>query len=173
MRRLAPPAVLALLAACAGYTRPVLVDEEAKRPSARPEVIEAQARDRIRKIEDQIARGDLPKVNFEFDKDEIMAESYPTLDRIVEVMESSPRLKLMIQAHTDDVGSDEYNLELSKRRAKAVDDYLSRRGVPPPSMRYRGYGSSKPVADNGTEEGRAKNRRVEFYVTARSWDAVY
>lgn len=173
MKRLFPFALLAALAACGGYTRPVLIDEEARRPSARPEEIEAQARDRIRKIEEQIARGDLPQIRFEFDKDELMPESYPTLDRIVEVLQSSARLKVMIQAHTDDIGTEEYNLDLSKRRAKAVNTYLASQGIAPPSIRYRGYGASKPIADNGTEAGRAKNRRVEFYVTTRDWNAVY
>ncbi len=134
---------------------------------------EARARERIKEIEARIARGDLPKIQFEFDKADILPESYATLDRIAEVILSSERLKLMIFAHTDSVGTAEYNLDLSRRRAKSVKSYLAIKGVPVPSMRFRGYGLSKPLDDNSTEEGRAKNRRVEFYVTTRGWNSVY
>jgi outer membrane protein OmpA-like peptidoglycan-associated protein len=173
MKRLLPLILLGALAACTGYTRPVLIEDEAKRPTAPPEAVERQARERIRQIMDQMARGDLPKIQFASDNDEISPESYPTLDRIAEVILSSDRLKLMIWAHTDATGKDEYNVDLSQRRAKAVKGYLAGKGVAPPSMRFHGYGSAKPIADNDTEEGRAKNRRVEFYVTTRDWNAVY
>ncbi|MBI3564974.1 MAG: OmpA family protein [Elusimicrobia bacterium] len=175
MRRLLPLLLLASAAACAGYQRPVMIDDDPAPRSLAPsaEAEEARARQRIREIEERIARGDLPKIQFEFDKAEILADSYPTLDRVAEVILSSERLKLMIFAHTDDVGTDEYNLDLSRRRAKAVKTYLALKGVPVPSMRFHGYGESKPLADNSTEEGRAKNRRVEFYVTTREWNSVY
>lgn len=150
-----------------------MIEDEARRPALSPEAEEVQARLRIKEIEDRIQRGDLPKIQFEFDKDELTPESYPTLDRIVEVILSSAKLKLFIRAHTDSVGTDEYNLDLSQRRAKSVAYYLSSRGVPPPSIRFKGYGASKPIENNGTDEGRAKNRRVEFYVTTREWHAVY
>ena len=162
-----------LLAACGGYTRPVLIENDARRKPVETEAELTQARARIREIEDRIERGDLPKIQFEFDKDELMLESYSTLDRIAEVILSSAHLKLVILAHTDDVGGDDYNMELSRRRAKRVSAYLASKGVPPPSIRYWGYGATRPIADNATEEGRAKNRRVEFYVTTRSWNAVY
>ena len=64
-------------------------------------------------------------------------------------------------------------MDLSRRRAKSVKTYLAAQGVPPPSMRFHGFGASKPLADNATDEGRAKNRRVEFYVTTRTWKSVY
>jgi outer membrane protein OmpA-like peptidoglycan-associated protein len=165
--------VAAVLVACGGYTRPVLIEDEGRRAPMSSEAELTAARERIKDIEDRIARGDLPKIQFEFDKDEIATESYNTLDRILEVILSSPRLKLMIHAHTDDVGSDEYNMDLSWRRAKAVTDYLASKGVPPPSMRFHGYGATQPLVSNATDEGRAKNRRVEFYVTTREWSAVY
>ena len=173
MRRLLAFALPALLAACGGYTRPVLIENDARRKPVETEAELTQARARIREIEDRIERGDLPKIQFEFDKDELMLESYATLDRIAEVILSSARLKLVIQAHTDDVGSDDYNMDLSRRRAKSVSAYLASKGLPPPSISYWGYGATRPIADNATEEGRAKNRRVEFYVTTRSWNAVY
>jgi outer membrane protein OmpA-like peptidoglycan-associated protein len=173
MRRASWLLVLPALAACGGYTRPVLIDDEPRRPAVTAEAEESSARARIKEIEDRVASGDLPKIQFEFDKDELAPESYKTLDRIVEVLLSSSRLKLMIKAYTDGVGEGEYNKDLSRRRAQAVANYLSSRGVPPPSIRFHGYGSADPIASNDTEEGRAKNRRVEFYVTTRDWNSVY
>jgi outer membrane protein OmpA-like peptidoglycan-associated protein len=79
----------------------------------------------------------------------------------------------MIFAHTDIIGTDDYNVDLSLRRAKSVKAYLASKGAAPPSMRFHGYGSKKPMADNETDDGRAKNRRVEFYITTREWNAVY
>lgn len=175
VKKLLPLLVLTLASACAGYQRPILIDDD---PAPREwpvssEEEEARARERIREIEQRIARGDLPKIQFAFDKADILPESYPTLDRIAEVIKSSDKLKLMIFAHTDGIGTDEYNLDLSRRRAKAVKSYLAAQGVHVPSMRFHGYGKAKPIADNSTEEGRAKNRRVEFYVTTRDWNSVY
>ena len=134
---------------------------------------ERKAAKAMRDIQDRIARGTLPKIQFEFDKADITPESGPTLDLIAQVLRSDEHLKLMIYAHTDGIGSDEYNLDLSQRRAKAVSDSLASKGVLPPSMRHHGFGASKPVADNATDEGRAKNRRVEFYIMTREWKAVY
>lgn len=156
--------LLGLLAACSARSGPVRED---------PAAAERKAREALEDIERKISRGDLPKIQFEFDKAEITPESYPTLDLIAEVLSRSERLKLFILAHTDSVGTEEYNLDLSERRAKAVKEFLVKKGLPPPTIRYRGYGFARPLADNSSEEGRAKNRRVEFRVTTRDWDSIY
>ncbi len=124
-------------------------------------------------ITQRIARGELPKIQFDFDSAEIRLESRPTLDAIGSLMLRNPKLKLMIIAHTCRIGTERYNLDLSRRRAKSVMTYLAQMGVPPPFMRYRGMGFSRPIADNSTEKGREKNRRVEFRVTFRDWNAIY
>lgn len=185
---LAMPASLAALAACSGSLKPEFIeDEDTPRPTsagryapedrfgvpAHADDAEKAAAKAIRDIEDRVAKGDLPKIEFEFDKADILPESTPTLDLIAEVLRSDEHLKLMIFAHCDAIGTDEYNLALSQRRAKSVSDYLASKGVQPPSMRWHGFGSSKPIATNATEEGRAKNRRVEFYIMSREWKAVY
>jgi outer membrane protein OmpA-like peptidoglycan-associated protein len=183
------PAVLllAVLCACSGRTRPDYVEDGREPRStagnyapedrfavpANADEAERAAAKAIRDIEDRIARGNLPKIQFEFDKAEITPESEPTLGLIAQVLRSDEHLKVMIFAHCDNIGSDEYNLDLSQRRAKAVSDDLASKGVHPPSMRHRGFGASKPIADNATDEGRAKNRRVEFYIMTREWKAVY
>jgi outer membrane protein OmpA-like peptidoglycan-associated protein len=118
-------------------------------------------------------KGNIPKVQFDFDEYVVKLESYVALDMIADVMLKHPDLKLKIVAHTCTIGTKEYNQKLSVRRAKAVMDFLADRGVPPPSMRYRGAGFEEPIADNSTEEGREKNRRVEFRFTNRDWGSVY
>lgn len=103
-------------------------------------------------------------IQFETDKDVIKKSSYPTLDKIVEVMKTNPTYMLSIGGHTDDVGSEEYNQVLSEKRASSVRRYLIEHGVEESRIASKGYGKTMPIADNTTVEGRALNRRVEFEV---------
>lgn len=164
----------ASLCACEGELRPVMIDDARPR-KARLSDAEAErvAAEKIRDIEERVRSGNLPKIQFEFDKADLLPSSYPTLDLLAAIVVADARLKLFIRAHTDAVGDDEYNEKLGERRAKAVMTYLAKQGVPPPSMRYRSYGATQPLASNDTDEGRAINRRVEFRVTTRDWRAVY
>jgi outer membrane protein OmpA-like peptidoglycan-associated protein len=170
-----PPAVLLLaaLCACARGSAPILLDDDhrVRRPSAAE--AEQTANEALRDIEDRIEKGDLPKIQFDFDKDTITPESDETLDLIAKLLLADERLELTIFAHTDGIGTDEYNLDLSRRRAESVGAYLASKGIPPPSMRGRRYGASRPVSDNVTDEGRARNRRVEFFVTARRRASIF
>ncbi|HET7202025.1 MAG TPA: OmpW family outer membrane protein [Steroidobacteraceae bacterium] len=97
---------------------------------------------------------------FDFDSAELRPESITELERVVKFMNDVPFAKTLVQGHTDSVGNDAYNLKLSDRRAKAVYDYLSSRGVDPARMSSEGKGEADPVADNKTAEGRQENRRV-------------
>lgn len=174
MRRLLLLAFAAALAACKSGPPTVFIRDQDRTSYVHDdEAEERRAREALAEIEDKIERGELPKIQFEFDSDEITLESEPTLDLISQLLLKNPRLKVICLAHTDSVGTAEYNLDLSTRRASSVKAYLVKSGVPPPSVRYRGMGYSRPIADNSTEEGRAKNRRVEFRVTYRDWNAVY
>lgn len=100
-------------------------------------------------------------VLFDFDKADLRPEAGAELDSLVIFLKKYPKTELGIAGHTDDVGSDEYNLDLSERRAKAVFDYLISKEIPAERLGSRGFGERRPVADNTTEEGRQKNRRVE------------
>ena len=131
------------------------------------------AADELADIQRRVDRGELPKIQFDFDSAVIRPDSYPTLDVIADLMRRNPRLKLLALAHTCIIGTKEYNLDLSRRRAKSVKTYLVKQGIPPPSIRFRGKGFSEPIADNSTEEGRRKNRRVEFRLLKRWWSSVY
>lgn len=104
---------------------------------------------------------------FDFDSAIVKPESYPIIDELVDLMYSWPKLKFDIHGHTDNVGTQEYNQPLSEQRARAVYDLLIAKGVDERRLRYRGFGFSKPIADNNTEDGRAKNRRTEFIIIAK------
>lgn len=104
---------------------------------------------------------------FDFDKYVIKPESEHLIDEIVESMMSRPKLRLEIQGHTDNLGAIEYNKTLSENRANAVYTALIKRGVDASRLRYIGFGMSKPVAANDTEENRSKNRRTNFVILAK------
>jgi len=104
----------------------------------------------------------LKGVNFDFDKANIRAGDAAILDSVVTILENNPSLRLEIQGHTDNKGAVNYNQKLSERRAKAVMDYFVKKGIDKGRLSAMGFGLSKPVASNDTDEGRAENRRVEL-----------
>ncbi|MBD3286272.1 OmpA family protein [candidate division WOR-3 bacterium] len=101
---------------------------------------------------------------FDFDAYRLKPESYPELDRLAEILKENPDMKVAIAGHTDNVGDEYYNMKLSKNRAISVVTYLIQHGCKIDNLDPEGYGESKPVDTNETEEGRAQNRRVEFKV---------
>lgn len=101
-------------------------------------------------------------INFDTGKSDIKPESKPIIDQIVEMLKSNPELKLIVEGHTDNVGNPKSNKTLSDDRAKAVMTAIVAQGIDVKRLRAVGYGQDKPIADNTTEEGRAKNRRVEL-----------
>ncbi|MBI4645859.1 MAG: OmpA family protein [Bacteroidia bacterium] len=109
----------------------------------------------------------LNNIFFEFAKAILRPESFPELERVFQFMVDNPALKVEISGHTDDVGSDETNNKLSKNRAQAVTDYLVKSGIDPNRIITKGYGETRPVAFNNTEEGRQMNRRVEFKILSK------
>lgn len=106
----------------------------------------------------------LTGILFETGKDIIKPVSFPILNNLVKIMQDNPAYLLEINGHTDNVGDDAMNLDLSNRRAAAVKKYLADKGVAEGRMTARGFGETMPVADNSTAAGRTKNRRVEFKV---------
>lgn len=105
------------------------------------------------------------KVFFAYDSDRILPQSYGLLDDVAAVIEKHPEIpKILVEGHTDADGSDSYNLDLSDRRAKSVMRYLIGAGVDAARLEAKGYGEGVPIASNETEEGKAKNRRVEFTI---------
>ncbi len=106
---------------------------------------------------------DIYGIYFDFDSDRIKPESEPVLREIAKVMTDNPTWTLSVAGHTDNVGGDSYNLDLSKRRSASVKQALvTRYKVAPARLETSGYGASSPKATNKTLEGRAQNRRVEL-----------
>jgi outer membrane protein OmpA-like peptidoglycan-associated protein len=106
---------------------------------------------------------DIYGIYFDVDKTFIKAESNPTLEQVAKLMKANPNLSLKINGHTDNTGSIEHNMKLSDGRAKSVVDKLVKKyGVEKTRLQSEGYGDTKPIASNDTEEGKAKNRRVEL-----------
>jgi outer membrane protein OmpA-like peptidoglycan-associated protein len=102
------------------------------------------------------------QINFDFDSSVLKKESYSALDDAVKQLQKLPDMAFAIEGHTDNVGEDAYNLNLSKARAKVVMNYFISKGIPASRLSSEGFGESKPIATNDTEEGKAKNRRVEI-----------
>jgi outer membrane protein OmpA-like peptidoglycan-associated protein len=122
---------------------------------------------RVRRLEGGspkvVASVKLEGVFFAFDRSDLNAESRAVLDSTYSSLESKGFPRIEIAGYTDSVGSDEYNLLLSDRRAQSVMDYLVSLGVPAEKLTSRGYGENDPIASNDTDAGRAQNRRVELH----------
>lgn len=105
-------------------------------------------------------------VNFAFNSSELTSTAKSNLEKLAEVLVNNPDTNINIYGHTDSKGADTYNQTLSEKRANSVVNYLSSLGIARNRMVATGLGEAEPIADNETEEGRAKNRRVEFAITA-------
>jgi outer membrane protein OmpA-like peptidoglycan-associated protein len=103
---------------------------------------------------------------FEVNKSDLQAQAQTNLQKMATILNKYEDTKILIEGHTDNTGSDQYNLDLSNRRAQSVANYLSGQNVNPTRFTTQGYGESQPIADNTTVEGRAQNRRVEVAIFA-------
>jgi len=104
-------------------------------------------------------------VTFDFDSDRLSSDATPILDQAVASLKEAGDVQVSIEGHTDSVGSNEYNMGLSRRRAESVRKYLESQGIDPGRLQTTGFGEEQPVATNDTAEGRAQNRRVELRVS--------
>ncbi len=109
----------------------------------------------------------LNNIFYDFNKATLRPESIAELERLHRLMEESASLKIEISGHTDNIGTASYNQKLSEARAKSVVDYLLDKGISNDRLVYKGYGFTKPIASNETEEGRQQNRRTEFEVMGK------
>ncbi len=105
----------------------------------------------------------LKGVNFATSSARLTPESKAVLDKVVRTMQENPEIEVEIRGYTDNRGNYEYNVQLSQKRADAVKAYLVQNGIDAARIKTRGFGPENPVAPNDTREGRAKNRRIEFY----------
>ncbi len=109
----------------------------------------------------------LRNIFFDFDKASIRSESTPELERLIKLMTDIPTLKIEIGGHTDSKGADDYNMKLSASRSESVVNYLATHGIDKSRLSSKGYGETKPLGTNDSEEGRQMNRRTEFEVKSK------
>ena len=126
----------------------------------------------LEEINDLIAKNESVKgkticaisdINFDFGESTIQPASYPYLNQLAQTI-IKMNCNINVKGHTDNVGSNDFNMKLSRQRAEAVMNYLIDQGVDKQKISYMYYGSSKPLSTNNTEEGRTTNRRVEFEI---------
>jgi outer membrane protein OmpA-like peptidoglycan-associated protein len=106
----------------------------------------------------------LNNILFELGKSVLTGGSYAELNKLFIIMQDSPQMKIEISGHSDNTGNPVVNAKLSTDRARAVVDYLIKKGIDRTRLSYMGYGSDQPIAENTTAAGRAQNRRVEFKI---------
>ena len=107
----------------------------------------------------------LNHITFASNSAELTPSSLLELDRVTDFLVHNPEVEIEVSAHTDDVGSDEFNEQLSERRANSVKQYLIKNNIPEGSLSSVGFGESRPLVANNSEENRRRNRRVELRVT--------
>ncbi len=159
-------AVGAAVGAAVGGSIGYLMDQQQKEFEKALEAERAARTAEVERVRDDLLKITLSnEVSFDFDSAEIKPAFRPTLQRLAEVLIKYERSRARIVGHTDSIGPEDYNLELSLRRAEAVRQALIEYGVPPERLTAEGRGEAEPRADNATEAGRQLNRRVEIYVS--------
>jgi outer membrane protein OmpA-like peptidoglycan-associated protein len=118
----------------------------------------------IAKAEQKVLNTAFANLEFQTNKDVILRSSYPSLNELAKLLRAKPEFRLRLSGYTDNVGTPQYNLVLSRKRAEAVKRYLAKADAPAENIRTEYFGRSKPVATNKTAAGRARNRRVEMKV---------
>jgi outer membrane protein OmpA-like peptidoglycan-associated protein len=133
-------------------------------PAPPPKADDPPAAKQVKLRDNHIEIGE--KIQFALAKSEILPASFALLDELAKVIQENPHVqKISIEGHASDEGDDQYNLSLSKARAEAVRVYLVKKGVSAERLSSTGFGESKPLVANDSEEHREKNRRVEFNIT--------
>ena len=121
----------------------------------------------LKLVKEEIKVGSVVQLNnisFEYNKATLKSQSYQELNVVAKFLNDNNTIEIEVAGHTDDIGSDKYNLKLSQERAEAVVEYLKGQGVAANRLSAKGYGETKPTASNATDSGREENRRVEFTV---------
>jgi len=152
-------AILQVRAACSGYMPSTIIVDPSKSNLVESPIVRIE----LTKIEVGTLI-ELENVNFERGKFELLPESYLVLNDLVVLLKNNPKMKIELAGHTDAMGGTQTNLKLSENRVNSVKTHLTTKGIKANRIKGIGYGGKRPVAKNNTEEGREKNRRVEFKV---------
>ena len=163
------------LGACASSNKEE-VDDLPRLPAQDPniEVVERANYKLYKQTPTQMYRSKkLPSINYDFDSIRPPEYAYPFLDKLVFIMKEKENMHLILEGHSDALGSDEYNYWLSGSRAAAMKSYLVSRGIIADRIRIHAYGNTRPITLDHSPEGRRLNRRVDFKFTTRNWKSVY
>jgi outer membrane protein OmpA-like peptidoglycan-associated protein len=109
----------------------------------------------------------LKNIFFDYNKFELKSESQVELDKLVQLLNDNPTVKIQVEGHTDNIGNAADNLKLSENRAKSVMNYLITKSIKADRIIAKGFGATRPVADNSTEQGRSQNRRTEIKIISK------
>jgi len=142
--------------------KPIKKTETPKIEEPKIEPVEVLKESPITKIEDNKFR--LNNFIFNLGEATFSPESTDQVDALLKMLKEDPKMKIRLEGHTDNVGDPDKNKRLSLERAYNVREYLISKGVAGNRIQFKGYGDTKPIADNNTEEGRKMNRRVEFVI---------
>ncbi len=145
---------------------PKLISEPEPEIALAPES-EPEPEVQVEAVEELLQTLDLSGITFLFASDEITQQGKLILDDVVKVLTEHPEFDVIIEGHTDSVGEDSVNLELSQLRAQSILNYLASTGVEATRLTATGFGESAPIADNDSKEGRALNRRIEFTISQK------
>jgi outer membrane protein OmpA-like peptidoglycan-associated protein len=123
---------------------------------------------------ERVGEGEDAKVNitfdsgvlFDVDKAELKPDTIANLNKLAEILQKYPDTNILVEGHTDSSGKEDYNMKLSEKRAKSVENYMVQQKVDSSRMAVKWYGESKPIASNDTEDGKKQNRRVEISIAA-------
>ena len=174
--KLKPFLLLLSALVCVGCATSQKEDDDFRPRKADPAIAEQKQRNEV--LASQPAKKwektrKLPSITYEFDSVRPPEKAYPILDKIAQVLENDHSLHLIIEGHTDVLGSAEYNYWLGASRAAAMKSYLVSRGVNAERIRIHSYGKDRPITLDNSSEGREANRRVEFKLTTRKWQSIY
>lgn len=141
-------------------------------PEPEPEIAlapesESVSQPEVEAVKELLHTLDLSGITFLFDSNEITPKGKSILNEVVNVLSEHPEFDVIIEGHTDNVGDDDVNSELSQQRAQSVLTYLTNAGIQAENLSAVGFGESQPIADNDSVEGRALNRRIEFIVSRK------
>lgn len=115
----------------------------------------------------------LPSINFDFDSIRPPEYAYPFMDKVVALLNEKPQLHLILEGHSDSLGSEEYNYWLSGARASAMKSYMVSRGIQADRIRVHAHGNKRPISLDKSPSGRRANRRVDFKLTTRRWKSIF
>lgn len=162
-----------VLAACSSRNK---VDDRPRVPEQDPYVAIAERENyKLYKqdVQQMYTSKKLPSINFDFDSIRPPEYAYPFMDKLVVLMKEKQNLHLILEGHSDSLGSQEYNYWLSGARAAAMKSYIVSRGIQADRIRIHAYGNTRPISLDQSPEGRRANRRVDFKLTTRRWKSIF